>query len=215
MKTSPPSMFSSAWSTRSTACGSVIQKRVMRSSVIVIRPSRSSCSRNTGHDRTARADDVAVPHARQAGLALRGVGVALHEDLLGAELGRAVEVDRVHGLVGRERDDLVGRGRRSRRRRRVVRRARWCAPLRTGCTRTRGPASSRRRARRCRRLRPRGSCGPGRGRRRSGSGPGRRRSLSRISDCFSSSREYTRTTASGQHSVTARRMRCRTSRSRR
>ena len=48
MKISPPSMFSSAYSTRSTACGNVIQNRVIRSSVIVIRPSRASCSWNTG-----------------------------------------------------------------------------------------------------------------------------------------------------------------------
>jgi hypothetical protein len=46
-KTSPPRMVSSELSTKRTACSSVIQKRVMRSSVMVTAPSRA-CRRNSG-----------------------------------------------------------------------------------------------------------------------------------------------------------------------
>src|SRR5437763_1554950 len=39
-----------------------------------------------------------------------GVGVALYDDLLGAQFGGAVEIDRVDGLVGRQVDDLLHAG---------------------------------------------------------------------------------------------------------
>ena len=57
------------------------------------------------HDGSAGTDHVAVSHTGEAGLGLCGVRVALHEDLLGAQLRCAVEVGRVHRLVGRECDD--------------------------------------------------------------------------------------------------------------
>ena len=56
------------------------------------------------HDRAARADDVAVAHRGEARRRVRGVGVGLVDDLLRGELRRAVEVDRVDGLVGRQVD---------------------------------------------------------------------------------------------------------------
>ena len=80
----------------------MIQKRVIASSVIVSSPVRGLLLEQRD-DAAAAADDVAVADDREAGgeLVARGrVGVALGEDLLGAELGRAVEVDRVDGLVG-------------------------------------------------------------------------------------------------------------------
>src|SRR6478752_4654276 len=61
-------------------------------------------------DRAARAGDVAVAHDREAGRVLRGVVVAEDEELVGGQLGRAVEVDRRARLVGRERDDLLDAG---------------------------------------------------------------------------------------------------------
>src|SRR5262249_31116603 len=52
----------------------------------------------------ATADDVAVADAREADRIGGRVRVALDEDLLAAQLRRAVEVDRVHRLVGAEGD---------------------------------------------------------------------------------------------------------------
>ncbi len=63
-----------------------------------------------GDDRAPGADDVAVPNTGEAGVEGGGVGVALDDDLLLAELGGAVEVDRVHGLVGRQGHDLPDAG---------------------------------------------------------------------------------------------------------
>jgi hypothetical protein len=67
------------------------------------------------HHAAAAADDVAVAHGREARRAAAGVRHRLREQLLGAQLGRAVEVDRVDGLVGaereRERDVVVDRRR--------------------------------------------------------------------------------------------------------
>ena len=65
----------------------------------------------------------------------RGVVVAGDEELVGGQLGRAVEVDRAGRLVGRERDHLASR-RQSMARLDDVLRAdrRWSACTRTGCT---------------------------------------------------------------------------------
>ena len=48
MKISPPTLRSRAVITRSTASGRVIQKRVMRSSVMVSGDPAASCLRNSG-----------------------------------------------------------------------------------------------------------------------------------------------------------------------
>ena len=54
----------------------------------------------------AAADDVAVAHAAEARDAAAAVGVGRDEQLVGAQLARAVQIDRVGRLVGAERDDL-------------------------------------------------------------------------------------------------------------
>ena len=146
-----------ASSTRSTAC---VERDPEAGHALVGDRERArsrACSRNTGRRCRGCRRRCRSARTRSAVWRVAGVGVALHEDLLGAELGRAVEVDRVDGLVGRERDDRGDAVRRSRRRRRAGRRGRWSAPPRTGCTRRPAPASSPRRARRCRRPRRRAS----------------------------------------------------------
>ena len=107
-KISPPCMRSKFLSTKSTPCCSVIQKRVMRASVIGrwSQPLGDQLAEER-HDRAARADHVAVAHDGEAGpVAARDV-VGGDEQLVGDELGRAVEVDRVGRLVGGERDHLL------------------------------------------------------------------------------------------------------------
>ena len=74
------------------------------------------------HHRAARADHVAVAHHGEARAVPAGDVVGGDEQLVGGQLGGAVEIDRVGRLVGRQRDDLLDarsrapRGSRSRRR---------------------------------------------------------------------------------------------------
>ena len=55
------------------------------------------------HHRAAAADDVAVAHAGEVRDAAGGVGVGLHDQLLGSQLGGPIEIDRVDRLVGAQR----------------------------------------------------------------------------------------------------------------
>ena len=59
-----------------------------------------------GDDAAAAAQHVAVAGATEPRSRRRGVGVALHEQLLGAEFRGAVEVDGVDGLVGAQAEHL-------------------------------------------------------------------------------------------------------------
>ena len=60
-----------------------------------------------GDDRSSRTDHVSVPDAGESRLGERRVRVALHDDLLCTQLRGAVQVHRVHGLVGGERHHLL------------------------------------------------------------------------------------------------------------
>src|SRR5581483_11228588 len=51
------------------------------------------------------ADDISVAGATEARILRSGICVGLHEHFLGTELGRAIEIDRVYGLVGTECQD--------------------------------------------------------------------------------------------------------------
>ena len=86
-------------STNSTACSSVIQNRVMRSSVIVMLARLGLREEQRDH---AAAAPTTLPYRTHANRRPRvgRVGVALREDLLRAQLRGAVEVDRVDRLVG-------------------------------------------------------------------------------------------------------------------
>lgn len=63
-----------------------------------------------GDDRAPGPHHVAVADTGEAGVEGRRVGVALDDDLLLAEFGGAVEVDRVDGLVGGEGHHLCDPG---------------------------------------------------------------------------------------------------------
>ena len=54
----------------------------------------------------ATAHHVAVAHRRKNRVLPAGVRVAVGEELLGAELRRPVQIDRIGSLVGRKRHDL-------------------------------------------------------------------------------------------------------------
>ena len=84
-----------------------MKKRVQRRSVIGSdSPACGELAEQRDH-RTAAAHDVAVAHDGEAGGVVRGVVVAGDEELVGRQLGGAVEVDRAGRLVGRQRDDLL------------------------------------------------------------------------------------------------------------
>ena len=210
--TSPPSMFSSAYEHEVDRLGQRDPKA--RHALVGDRDAAVALELllEHGHHRAAGADDVAVAHAREPRLTLRRVRVALHEDLLRAQLRRAVEVDGVDGLVGRQRDDSpdagVDRGVDD------VLRAEH-----VGAHGFEGVVLARRNLLHrggvhddVGRLRPLGSCGRGRGRRRSGSEPDGRRT-GRASVTASARRASTRAPsrpASNRSRVP--RTRCRTSR---
>ena len=65
------------------------------------------CWMKIGHHAAAAAHHVAVAHAGKAGGRAGGIGVALHEQLFGRQLGGAVQIDRVDGFVGAERHHLL------------------------------------------------------------------------------------------------------------
>src|SRR5262249_53166960 len=57
--------------------------------------------------RTARAYDIAVPHDRERSTPRSADVVARNEKLVGDKLGGAVQIDRIGGLVRRERNDAL------------------------------------------------------------------------------------------------------------
>ena len=59
------------------------------------------------HDAAARAEHIAIAHHREAGAVGAGQVVGGDENLVRGQLGGAVEVDRVGGLVGRQRHDAL------------------------------------------------------------------------------------------------------------
>ncbi len=59
------------------------------------------------HDRAARPHHVAVAHDRKPRAVATGDIVGGHEQLVGSQLGGAIEVDRVGRLVRGERDDFL------------------------------------------------------------------------------------------------------------
>ena len=65
------------------------------------------CCRKERHHRAARADYVAVAHHRKAQVARALHVVGRHEELIGAQLGGAVEVDGRGGLVGAQRHHVL------------------------------------------------------------------------------------------------------------
>lgn len=60
-----------------------------------------------GHHRTARPHHVAVAHHRKTGWILAGDVVGCDEQLVRGQLGGAIQVDGVGGLVGGEGDHLL------------------------------------------------------------------------------------------------------------
>lgn len=61
-------------------------------------------------DRASASNHVAVADHGEASAALAGVVVGGDEDFVRAELGGSVKVDRIHGFVGGEGDDLLDAG---------------------------------------------------------------------------------------------------------
>ena len=58
-------------------------------------------------DAPARSDDVAIAYHGKARPSLSGESDCRNKQLLRAELRRAIQVDRIDSLVGRQRDDLL------------------------------------------------------------------------------------------------------------
>ena len=63
-----------------------------------------------GHHAAARAEHIAIAHHRKAGAVGAGQIVGGDENLVGGELGGAIEIDRIGGLVGGQRHDPLDPG---------------------------------------------------------------------------------------------------------
>ena len=97
-----------AFSTKSTPCWSVIQKRVIRTSVIgrAFAPSAILRSKK-GTTEPLRRDDIAIADDGEFRPVGTRVGVGRAEKLVGGKFGCAIEIDRICSFVGRQRDDLA------------------------------------------------------------------------------------------------------------
>ena len=60
-----------------------------------------------GDHRATGTHHVAIPHHGEDGWVAAGHIIGGHKELVGAEFGGAIEIDRVGGLVGGEGDDLL------------------------------------------------------------------------------------------------------------
>ena len=78
----------------------------MRGSVIVIFPAPPLFQKNRDHA-TAAAHHVPVPRATEARISSARIRIGLHKHFFRAQLGGAVEIDRIHRLVGAERQNAA------------------------------------------------------------------------------------------------------------
>ena len=72
----------------------------------MIRP-RLRCSMKHRDHAAAAADHVSIPRATEASLLCPRIGIGLYKHLFGAQLGRSVQIDRIHCLVGAESQDAL------------------------------------------------------------------------------------------------------------
>ena len=84
-----------------TPCSSEIQKRVMRSSVMVMIP-LFFCCRKDGNHAAAAANHISITDTAETGFFPAGIGIGLDKQFLSSQLCGAIKINGIDRLIGAE-----------------------------------------------------------------------------------------------------------------